>query len=487
LPLATLILDPDARVLFWNAAGERRFGWTAAEIVSQPYRLVPPEDESAFRDNFARVLNGETLVGLELRRRAKDGRLRDVLGWIAPVRHDDGMIVGVMKVFVEERHLLKRKLLETRKLESLGVLAGGIAHDFNNLLTGILGHASLAEMEVPETSPVRDHLRQIEKSGQRIADLCKQMLAYSGHGRFVVEPFDLNAIVHEVAELLQLSIAKHAALTFRLGGRLPPVVADATQIRQVVMNLVLNASEALGDVPGTIDIATGVRSLTRDELAATVLGPDLPAGDYVYLEIADSGCGMTEKVKARIFDPFFSTKFTGRGLGLSAVLGIVRGHKGALTVESTSGQGATFRVYLPAAASVRATSQSKIVLSPSRKTVLVIDDEDSVRRVAARVLQSLGFEVLEAHDGRESLDSFAARAADVNLVLVDLTMPRLGGEDTVREWRVLRPELPVILMSGFNENEMSERFAGIGVSAFLQKPFTLNDMTVKVQGVLTSP
>ncbi|MEQ2006185.1 MAG: PAS domain S-box protein, partial [Limisphaerales bacterium] len=249
----------------------------------------------------------------------------------------------------QERQRMELKLQETQKLESLGVLAGGIAHDFNNLLTSILGNASLARMDLPPRSPVEHSLEQIEKASLRAADLCRQMLAYAGKGRFVVQPFDLTQLVQDTAHLLQVSVSKKAVLKFDLDAGLPPVLADASQLRQIVMNLVINASEAIGDRSGVIALSTGLVRADRRYLADTHLAGNLPEGDYVFLEVSDTGCGMTPELRARIFEPFFTTKFAGRGLGLAAVLGIVRGHRGALRVYSEPGKGSSFKLLLPIA------------------------------------------------------------------------------------------------------------------------------------------
>jgi signal transduction histidine kinase len=249
----------------------------------------------------------------------------------------------------QQRAALERKLQETARLESLGVLAGGIAHDFNNLLTAVLGYASLIEGDLPADSPLRPLVQPIEQAAQRAAELCGQMLAYAGKGRFVVRPVDLTALVRDAASLLRLTVPKRARLAFRLEAALPPVTGDAAQLRQAVTNLVMNAAEALGDAEGTITLTTAHAAVRRAELDAAAVGSELPEGAYVVLEVSDTGCGMSDEVRRRAFEPFFTTKFIGRGLGLPAVMGIVRGHQGALCVGSAPGRGTTFRLLLPAA------------------------------------------------------------------------------------------------------------------------------------------
>ena len=386
-----------------------------------------------------------------------------------------------------EREALERKMQETQKLESLGVLAGGIAHDFNNLLSGIIGNASLADMDLPPDSPLREYIAPINKAAQRAAELCKQMLAYSGRGRFVVQRLDLGHLVEETAQMLQIAISKKAALRFHLEKNLPSVEIDATQLRQVIMNLVINASEAIGDQSGVIAVSTGLTRVDRAYLGGTMLAPELPEGDYVFLEISDNGCGMNAATQARIFDPFFTTKFTGRGLGLAAVLGIVRGHKGALKFDSEPGRGTTFKLLFPAAGGPGETAV-EMPAAPSqwqgRGTVLVVDDEETVRSTVARMLRPTGLESVLVSDGLEAVEVFRADPGRFVLVLLDLTMPRMDGEETFAELRRLRADVRVVLMSGYNQQEALVRFPGKVLASFLQKPFDIAELRAVLQSVL---
>src|SRR5450755_503409 len=387
-----------------------------------------------------------------------------------------------------ERHrgVLESKLLDAQKLESLGILAGGIAHDFNNLLTGILGNVSLMRLELPVTSALREHVDQIESVTIRAADLCRQLLAYSGKGRFVVRPLDLSELLRQTAPLLRLSVGKNATLRLDLAEKLPAVDADATQMRQVTMNLVVNAAEALGERAGVIGIATGVLQAEGDYLRTTFLAPELAEGKYVFVEVSDNGCGMGPDTQAKIFDPFFSTKFTGRGLGLSAVLGIVRGHNGAIKVYSELGRGTSIKLLFPASED----SASRLKQTPAepvlqrRGTVLVVDDEEVVRGVASRILGSYGFDVILANDGREGVARFREHRAEVVAVLMDLTMPAMDGVEAFREIRALDDRVPVLLMSGYNEQDAVTRFAGKGLAGFVQKPFTVEMLRERLLSVL---
>ncbi|HVC21810.1 MAG TPA: PAS domain S-box protein [Vicinamibacterales bacterium] len=390
---------------------------------------------------------------------------------------------------VTERQRLQAQVQHAQKLESLGVLAGGIAHDFNNLLLGVLGHAGLARMELAAESPIQNRLEQIELTAQRAAELTNQMLAYSGKGRFVVQPLDLSNLVHEMAHLLHSVISKKADLRFDFAPGLPAVNADVSQLRQVVMNLITNASDALGEHNGTITIRTGLVHVDAHYLSDTYVNEASPEGPYVFVEVSDSGCGMDGPTRARIFDPFFTTKFTGRGLGLAAVLGIVRGHHGAIKVYSEPGLGTTFKVLLPPAQRpAQATSRPDRTRDTwhSGGLVLVVDDEEGVRTVAQGVLERCGFSVLEARDGLEGVDVFRAHAADIRAVLLDMTMPRMGGVEALREIRRIRHDVPVILSSGYSEEDAVDhvRVGTSELSGFIQKPYAATGLVDKLREVL---
>jgi PAS domain S-box-containing protein len=349
----------DGIITEWNAAAEKIFGYSAAEMIGHPITRLLPEDriaeEAAALDLGRR---GEPMPPFETVRRRKDGSVVDMSIITSPIRAPSGAIIGVSvsacdisarKQAEFERREMDRKLQESQKLESLGVLAGGIAHDFNNLLTGILGNVSLARSDVAPDSELVLYLQQIDTSARRAAELCRQMLAYSGRSLFVIQRLDLNVLITGLRPLLNVSLGAHCALHLNLAATLPRVLADTSQLRQIVMNLVTNAAEAIGTRPGIVQLSTGVTRLDPSVLPPLthdyVIGP----GDHVLLEVRDNGCGMDAATLERIFEPFFTTKFTGRGLGLAAVLGIVRGHKGAIQVSSEPDRGCTFRLYLPCA------------------------------------------------------------------------------------------------------------------------------------------
>ncbi len=394
----------------------------------------------------------------------------------------------------EERKNLEAQMRQAQKLESLGVLAGGIAHDFNNLLTGILGYASLAAntLRGTTTSAVK-HVEEIEKVAQRAAGLTKQMLAYSGKGRFLIMPIDLSASVDELAHLLSISISKKARLHHNFDKNIPLVEADPAQVQQVVMNLITNASEALGDQPGDISIATGVMQCTRDYLADSFLDGSLPAGEYVYVDVTDTGCGMDEATLARIFDPFFTTKFTGRGLGMSAVLGIMKGHRGTIKVDSTPGAGTTIRLLFPALA--RATEripEAPLATDVIRRdqwsgngTVLVVDDEATIRGLAAAILAEDGYRVLTAIDGEQAIEIYNRHRGEIDLILLDLTMPIKDGVETLHDLRTAGSEVAVVLSSGYNEQEVTQRVQD-SFQAFVQKPYSRDALLACLREVLAA-
>ena len=466
------------------------------EDASKVFAILHPDDHEAIVTSIQESARDLSPWCHEYRVKFDGGTVRWLFGNSLPQRESDGSTLwhGFITDITErkqaeiEREQLDRKMQETQKLESLGVLAGGIAHDFNNLLTGILGHASIAAATLPHGSPVLDSIGRITEASLRAAELCKQMLAYSGRGRFVVQRLDLGQLVEQTAQMLQLSISKKAALSFHLEKGLPPVDVDATQIRQVIMNLVINASEAIGEDSGVISVSTGLVRVDRPSTGSAFMDPGLAAGEYVSLEVADTGCGMSPETQAKIFDPFFTTKFTGRGLGLAAVLGIIRGHKGTMEVHSEPGRGSTFKLLFPAASGVSEDPATTATAAAGewtgKGTVLIVDDEEFMRSIVAEMIGIFGLDSVEAADGREAVKIFEADPRRFALVLLDLTMPHLDGQQTFVELRKLNPAVRVVLMSGFDAQEAVGRFAERGLAGFLQKPFTLEDLRTALKKVL---
>lgn len=484
-PVAILLWDKESRLLGWNPHAEEIFGWKRHEMLWRNWveLLIPPADQQAMTEAQRTVIGGHaplTMVGPAV---AKSGALL-TCEWHHAAIHDEqgGFIAGLSfadditdkRRVEEEKRQLELQVQQAQKLESLGVLAGGIAHDFNNILMAILGNADLALAEMESDSPVRTTVEEIILGARRASDLCRQLLAYSGHGRFVIEPLNLSRLVREMVRMLEVAISKKAILRVECAETLPAIEADGTQIRQVIMNLVLNASEAIGSRSGVIAVRTGVKDCSREFLNRTLLGKRLEPGLYVYLEVADTGCGMDRDTMARIFEPFFTTKFTGRGLGLSAVLGIVRSHDGTIEVESEPGKGSTFRVYFPVSEKALAQEGTENLHVPWRGTgtVLVVDDEETVRVLAARMLERCGFKVLVAKDGREAMEVLSQHAQEITAVLLDLTMPHMDGREALEQIRKLNANLPVVLSSGYSEHDLSTRFRDFSNVSFLEKPYT---------------
>ncbi|MFN7958915.1 MAG: transporter substrate-binding domain-containing protein [Holophagaceae bacterium] len=382
-----------------------------------------------------------------------------------------------------ERQLMEQQMQHVQKLESLGLLAGGIAHDFNNLLTAMLGHLNLAQSRLSPESPAHPSLDNLERIIHRTSELTRQMLAYSGKGRFLVQNRDLNQVIREMVHLLEVSISKKVALRLGLAGVPVPIRADAAQIQQVLMNLVTNAADAIGNQEGTIRITTAVTALDRAYLDQVFQGQELQPGTYAVMEVQDTGCGMSPEVLSRIFDPFFTTKPTGHGLGLSATLGILRGHHAGLRIYSEPGRGSTFKVLFPAAEGVADEEGPKPAAPVSLVglRVLLVDDEVMLRESTAEALQSLGVEVLLAGDGQEAVDQVTRQGATLDLVFMDLTMPRMDGREAFQQIRRLCPGLPVVLTSGYNEQESIQDFIGRGLAGFLQKPYTLKALGETLQ------
>jgi PAS domain S-box-containing protein len=495
------LVGQDCRFLEANTTFCRMVGYSEDELTQLKFTdITHPADIDADTHLARQVFEGEIpFYKIEKRYVRKDGETVWTNLTASVVRDDAGKPlhglaiiedISERKSAEERRKKLEAQMQQTQKLESLGVLAGGIAHDFNNLLTGVLGHSSLVLRRLAIDSPLRDEVQQIEIAALRMSELANQMLAYSGQGRFFVQLIDLSRLVQEMGSLLDTAISKKAKINYDLSDELLAIAVDASQIRQVVMNLITNASDALSGDRGLISVRTGVCEANEAFLERTYLKDKLSSGRYVYLEVTDTGSGMDEETQAKIFDPFFTTKFTGRGLGLAAVLGIVRGHKGAIKIASRPGMGTTFTVLFPAAevgteppAPDRRTDRAA---AQAEATILVVEDEASVRDVATATLESVGYTVLAAQDGREAVDLYGRRSDEIAAVLLDLTMPHMDGLETFRELRRINPAARVILTSGYAESHATEGFGIANLSGFVQKPYLPAVLIDRVQDALGS-
>ena len=450
-------------------------------------RLLHPEDKPAFVTSVGAATARLDAYDVEARAQMADGSYRWLRCRAHPIRGTDGVVrwygtdedITDRKTAERERRDLQAKMQQAQKLESLGTLAGGIAHDFNNLLVGVLGNVTLVRRELPMESGTQAMLEDIERGAQRAADLTRQLLAYAGKGRFVIKTLDVAEVVLEMRALLGTAVSKRARLHLEAPVGEAWVEADPTQLRQVVMNLITNASDALGDTDGLVTVRTGVRQCDRTYLESTHVDVQLPEGAYVFVEVTDTGRGIAPEALFRIFEPFYTTKLAGHGLGLAATLGIVRGHKGTIKVYSEPGRGSAFRVLLPLAERPGRRTPPKGVDAHAdwrpTGTVLVVDDEATVRQVARRALERAGFAVVEATDGADAVRRFRAEGPFA-AVLLDLTMPELPGDEVLRAIRSDAPEQAVVLMSGYNEQDVTNRVVGRGHAGFLQKPFTVAEL-----------
>lgn len=471
-PAAIMVVDLERRVQLWSPAATSMFGWSEAEVLEQPLPIVPEEERASSEELLERARNGESVLDFETRRRTKNGEIRDVSIWTAPLRDAQGAIAGYFELCndITDRKRLDEQLRHTQRLESIGLLAGGIAHDFNNILTSVLGYASLAREDLAPGDRILPYVEAVIQGAERAADLTMQLLAYAGKGRFVVESVNLSELTREMSRLLLGSIPRNVELRLELDGATPFIEADRSQMQQLIMNLAINAAEAIGDNAGVVRVTT----------TACAELPGLTEGTYACLEVSDNGCGMDESTQSKIFDPFFTTKMMGRGLGLSAVAGIVRAHRGAIKISSEPGKGTTFRVLLPAGkAPVLRPEPSLAVGRPERGTVLVVDDEPTILAVAQDALQRCGWAVLLAANGKEAIKLVDGHA-ELTVVLLDMTMPVMSGEATLQAIRSRRATLPVVLCSGYSEMEAARRFSSDHVSGFLQKPFTADRLVAKL-------
>lgn len=482
---AIISKDLNGMVETWNAAAEQIYGYSAAEMRGRSMTLLLPEDRSEEeRDILARIRMGERVQHFETQRVRKDGLIIDVSLTISPVRDESGEIIGASHIArdITERKKFEANFHQSQRLESLGVLAGGIAHDFNNLLTGVVANASLLDEMLPETSPVRPLVSELSATGQRLSDLTRQLLNYAGKSSFARKPFNLSAMVGEITGLIRAAIPRGVEVRLELADSLPDTQGDSTQIQQVVMNLIMNAAEAADK-----ECAWVVARTSRQELDAQfirkVLSPDeVSPGSYVCLEVEDNGKGMDQATRVRIFDPFFTTKVKGRGLGLASVLGIVRGHGGAIKVYSEPGRGTSIRVFLPVvpAAVIDHGAGGGAALA-GRGLILVVDDEGIVRKVARASLEHYGYSVIMAEDGREGVALYRERASEISAVVLDLIMPHMGGEQAFAELRAINPDVKVVISSGYSDTEALTRFETLPIAGFLRKPFTSSQLAEAVK------
>jgi len=474
----------DGRWIYCNPAGARLLAADGPEDVigTSVFDYVHPDDHKLVSDRIRQMSEtGRTAPVEEVRLIRRNGDEVTVKLQGGPVVVDGKSAFLVTAEDVSERrqldqehNALKAQLEHAQRLESLGVLAGGIAHDFNNLLAAIMGNAELARDMLGRESPAEAYFENIVGTCDHAAELCKQMLAYAGKGSYELEVLDINEMVRSMGKLIRASVGDNIVMKIKLDPRLPGVEGDLAQIQQLVLNFIVNSADAIGSETGEIKLSSGTRYMQREVLDKLYHGAELPEGEYVVIEVRDNGIGMDASTQAKIFDPFFTTKVTGSGLGLSAVLGIVQGHHGAIQLFSTPGKGTAFRVYLPSTdQSIKEQMVTTVEVEAWRGagTVLVVDDDLRVRSVAASFVEKLDFDVVTADDGREGIEQFRKHHDHLKAVLLDMTMPVMGGAEAMIGMREIDKTVPIILVSGYSEVEAGKLIAGDRPDGFLQKPF----------------
>ncbi len=498
------VTDDDLLIVDASESACNQCGYRREDLIGLSLTELGGGDAHAGPDDaiVKRILAGEQVI-LETVRTKKDGTQFDVEVKSKRLETASGAprILSIERDISERKRAekdkqeLEAKVRQTQKLESLGILAGGIAHDFSNLLVGVLGNADLALASLEPSGPVRTYINGIRDAATQAADLANQMLAYSGKGQFIVKTASLTGILREMGHLLAAAIPKTAVLDYQLDDALPATEVDVTQVRQVIMNLVSNGAEALEGKKGTVTLTTGTEIHDETCPSGEFVAGECTPGIYAYLEVSDTGVGMNTDAIARMFDPFYTTKFTGRGLGLAALFGIVRGHKGAIRVDSAVGAGTRVRVLFPAAEKGNSLAAEKgNETSPDRETaecslvgggtVLLVDDDATVLEVGTRMLEASGYDVLNAGGGKATVKIFAEHAKQISCVILDLTMPVLDGEEVLRELQKVDASVPVILSSGFNRGDIESRVPTSGFAGFIKKPYSLKDLQARLREVL---
>lgn len=493
-PDAIVLSDLKGNILAANHRAALMAGYNNSVELLQSglngFEFIGTDDRQRTMEFLERLVREGSLHGIEFEVQRKD-RTKFPIELSASIIPDED---GRPKAFVAiTRDITERKraedgLRQAQKMESIGLLAGGIAHDFNNLLHALMGHATIALMKLIPENPAHTHIHKAMQAGERATELTKQLLAYSGRGKFKIAPVSVSSLIEDNLHLFEVAMPKNVVLRMKLEENLPSIEADAAQIQQVIMNLIINGAEAIGDKNGAVAVQTGILEIqSSDTYWWKYTGQPLQPGVYTYLEIRDTGCGMEQEIIDRIFEPFFTTKFTGRGLGLAAVLGIIRGHKGGLHVESFPGKGTTFRLVFPTTTgSVRQTPAVNDVVTQVKtdKAILVIDDEEMILDLAIDILAYAGLKIITANNGEQGITIYKNRRDEIALVLLDLSMPVMGGEETLRQLLALDPNVKVILSSGYTEDEVVRRFQGIHAADFVQKPYQPGVLLQKIGDVI---
>lgn len=489
-------VDPaTATIKFCNRTLCERLGYSREQLSGKALReLYHPDSHEEMDRLFQNFVEHGHAESDRLKLLTASGETLNVSLRVASHRDESGQIIESRSIWRDitselevERLELELRLQEAQKMESLALLAGGIAHDFNNMLVAILGNASLSLVELPEESVVRSKIKSIETAAQRAAELTKQLLAYSGSNNHEQSYFDLSKVVEEMGHLLTVAISRKVVLNYDLADEPVRVLGDITQVRQIIMNLLTNGSDAIGDRSGIITIRTGLQAADERYLRDTLIGADLEPGYYGFLEVSDAGIGIAAADQRKMFDPFYSTKSGGHGLGLAAVLGIVRSHKGTLRVYSEPGMGTTIKVLFPAQRYAEETPpEEPIAREANGEHVLLVDDEEHVRAIAKQMLEHYGFKVSTAEDGRDALAQYTQDPARYDVVLMDITMPHMDGIRAYKAISNVDPSAKVVLMSGYSEMQATNALTGRSFGGFLQKPFQARALASAVFACLDS-
>jgi len=492
-PVATIV-HRDGRIIYTNPTAINMFGAVSQQdLQDKPFLdLIHKDFHQASLSRRALTDQGIAIPMVECKFIKLDGTVIDaeiqstVFDYIGAKAYISCIIdITDRKKAEEEKHLLEQQFRQAQKLESLGVLAGGIAHDFNNILAIIVGYCSLTKMDYENAEK---HIPEIEKAAERAAALCRQMLAYAGKAMLTQSQINTCMLVDEMVSMLKTTIKQNVVIKSELSTDIPFFIGDDSQIRQVVMNLIINAAEAIGDAEGEIDVKLSKVEIKAEQPEKDHLGLIIPAGHYIRFEVTDNGCGMDDETKRKIFEPFYTTKFTGRGLGMSAVLGIIKSHNGALQLESRLGHGTIFKVYLPVQIKKNESEEEQQIPASApwqgSGTILLAEDEAQVKSIAIALLKKLGFKVIDAANGNEALELYQQYAADITLVVTDLGMPIMNGYELFYKLKQLNPKLPIIISSGFGEGDITSKIPREAMAGMINKPYSFDDLRDVLRGVV---
>jgi two-component system cell cycle sensor histidine kinase/response regulator CckA len=490
-PIAIFVTDIIGNIMDLNPIARKLIGIknNSDVIGTQLFNLMDDVDLNRAKDNMEKVVKHGMLNDQSYRITTNQGNKISLKVSASLLKDKENNPTGfvVFAQDVTEEDKIQQALLQTQKLENMGVLAGGIAHDFNNLMLVIIGNADLAELEIKDNSEIKEFIQEIKKGAYNASELSRQMLAYAGKGEFEKEMIDLSKLITEIVSLIKMSISDKIELKLSLNTNIPEIYGDKSQIRQIVMNLLTNASESLENRPGEVRISTGIQFCDKDYFKMTYLTNQLPEGQYVFLEVTDSGIGMNKDTINKIFDPFFTTKFTGRGLGLAAVLGVIKSHNGAIKVYSEIGKGSIFKVLFPITREGSKTGKIQLNKSNTNNSekinedlaVLIVDDDPIIVKTATKMLESYGVECFSATNGLEAIEFLEESNEDIDIIILDLIMPVLDGNDAFKEIRKRFPLIKVILSSGFSDKEVSENLKKLDFE-FLQKPYSRKELRNKL-------